>query len=52
MRNGADELAVLNDGTAGHADVKQGTKEICRKIAFLSPKYTKKEVFTCLNKNP
>ena len=37
---------------AAHADVKQGTKEICRKIAFLSKKYTKKRVFIWLNQNP
>jgi len=46
MGDGAHQLAVLENGAAGHADVKQGTKEICRKIAFLSQKYTKKEVFT------
>jgi len=27
--NGADEFPVLDDGAAGHADVKQGTKEFC-----------------------
>ena len=27
--HGADELAVLDDGTSGHADVKCGTKEFC-----------------------
>jgi len=35
MSNGADELAVLDDGAAGHADVKQGTKEFCVFLRFL-----------------
>ena len=52
MGDGADEFAVLDDGAAGHADVKCGTKENYRKIAFLSQKYTKKEVFIWLNQNP
>jgi hypothetical protein len=46
LGHGADQLAVLDNGTAAHVDVKQGTKEICRKIAFLSQKIHKKEVFT------
>ena len=45
-------LPVLDNRRAGHADVKQGTKENCRKIANIYLKYTKKEVFIWLNQNP
>ena len=40
------QFSVLDDWAAAHADVKWGTKENCRRIAFLSQKYTKKDVFT------
>ena len=52
MGNGADEFAVLDDGTAGHADVKCGTKEFCVFLQFLCVFAGKRQVFTHLNQNP
>ena len=34
MGHSAHQFAVLNDGTAGHADVKCGTKEFCIFLRF------------------
>ena len=52
MGHGADEFAVLNNRAAAHADVKQGTKEICAKIAFLCVFAGKRQVLAHLNRSP
>ena len=52
MGHGADEFAVLDDGRAGHADVKQGTKEFCVYLRFLCVFKGKMQVLTHLNRDP
>ena len=52
MGHSADQFAVLNDGTAGHADAKRGTKEICAKIAFSCVFAGKRQVLAHLNRDP
>ena len=48
----ADEFAVLDDWAAGHADVKQGTKEFCVFLRFLCVFWGKRQVFTYLARDP
>ena len=52
MCHSADEFAVLNDRTAGHTDVKDGTKEFCVFLQILCVFVGKRQVLACLNKNP
>ena len=52
MSHRADELAVLDDGAARHADVKAGTKEFCVFLQILRVFAGKRHVFTHLNRSP
>ena len=52
VSDGADELAVLDNGTAAHADVKCGTKEFCVFLQILCVFLGKRQVFTHLNRCP
>jgi len=52
MRNCADQLAVLDDEAAGHADVKYETKEFCVFPRFLCVFAGKRQVFTYITRDP
>ena len=52
MRHRTHQLAVLDDGTSGHADVKCGTKEFCTLLRFLCVFAGKRQVFTYPNRDP
>jgi hypothetical protein len=51
MGRRTDQFAVLNDGTAAHADVKQGTKEFCAFLRFLCVFVCKSQFFTHLTRD-
>ena len=48
----ADELAILNNGRAGHVCVKYRTKEFCVFLRFLCVVRGKRQVFTYLDRSP
>ena len=52
MGHSAHQATVLDDGTTAHADVKQGTKEICAKIAFSCVFAGKRQVLAHLSRSP
>ena len=52
MGDGADELAVLDNGTAGHFCVKYGTKEFCVFLLFLRVFACKRQAFAYITRNP
>jgi hypothetical protein len=51
MGHGANQFAVLDDGTAAHADVKLGTKEFCVFLRILCVFAGKRQVFTHLTRD-
>ena len=50
--NRAYQPAVLNNGAAGHADVKCGTKEFCVVLRFLCVFAGKRQVLAHLTRDP
>ena len=50
--DGADEVTVLDDRRAGHADVKYGTKEFCVFLRFLFVFAGERQAFTYLTRDP
>ena len=50
--DGADEVAVLDNGATGHADVKHGINKFCVFLRFLCVFTGRRQVFTRLTRDP